>query len=370
MSLDCRLNWHTTDRRTDAWEQWGPQQDINTLKVMNTVLDAESPQLVVLNGDLTTGENVFLENSTDYVDMLVEPMAKRKVPWTSTYGNHDSNFNISREGILARERTYPHAMTDQMVFSPNAGVSNYWLPVFPHDHADEPCLFLWFFDSRGGSYFQQGDIAGKHIEQPNWVDEYVVEWFKSFNDWLVKRHGRVIPSLAFVHIPTNASRVYQTEVGPRPHYEPGINDDYPLAQQSQGWCADGSHNGTCVYGGQDLPFMKAIAETPGLIALFSGHDHGDSWCFKWDSALPAMDFAGKGVNVCFGQHTGYGGYGRWIRGARQILVTQEMLKHGEVGTWIRLEDQSVVGSVTLNSTYGRDWYDKTPNKHTKCPTCE
>lgn len=31
----------------NAWEQWGPEQDVKSSGVMNAVLDAESPQLVV-----------------------------------------------------------------------------------------------------------------------------------------------------------------------------------------------------------------------------------------------------------------------------------------------------------------------------------
>lgn len=31
----------------NAWEQWGPQQDVKSTGVMNAILDAESPQLVV-----------------------------------------------------------------------------------------------------------------------------------------------------------------------------------------------------------------------------------------------------------------------------------------------------------------------------------
>lgn len=337
---------------------------------MGTVLNAESPQLVVFNGDLITGENAFLENSTEYVDMMVEPLVRRDLPWASTYGNHDSHFNLSREGILERERRYPQAMTTQKVFGRNAGVSNYYLPVYLDSTSSEPALLLWFFDSRGGSYFQETDGSGHLIGQPNWVDQSVVDWFQATNEELRGQYGKVTPSLAFVHIPTNASRAFQTEIGPRPHHEPGINDDYPLAQQSQAWCSDGSNGDACQYGSQDVPFMRAIASTPGLIALFSGHDHGDTWCYKWDLVLPGMDFSGNGVSLCFGQHTGYGGYGHWIRGARQILVTEDMLLHHELDTWIRLEDGSVVGSVTLNSTYGRDRYEKTPNKHTKCPTCD
>lgn len=66
---------------------WGPRQDVNTLQVMRTVLGSEAPQLVVLNGDLITGENTLRENSTDYVDEIVAPIVEAGLPWASTYGS-------------------------------------------------------------------------------------------------------------------------------------------------------------------------------------------------------------------------------------------------------------------------------------------
>lgn len=66
---------------------WGPLQDVDTLKVMQTVLDHETPQLVVLNGDLITGENTLKDNSTDYVDEIVAPLVEAGLPWASTYGS-------------------------------------------------------------------------------------------------------------------------------------------------------------------------------------------------------------------------------------------------------------------------------------------
>lgn len=353
----------------NAWDTWGPQQDINSVKVMNKVLDAESQQLVVLNGDLITGENTYLENSTHYVDQIVEPLVQRSLSWASTYGNHDSNYNLSRYDILSRERLWPNARTTQMVFGEEAGVSNYYLPVYPSDGSTEPCLILWFFDSRGGFYFQQRNRSGDTIGQPDWVDQCVVDWFKETNTELTTKSNRTIPALAFVHIPTNASLALQTRSGVDPHKQPGINDDYPLAQQAQGWCADGNDDGSCEYGGQDVPFMEAITSTPGLIAVFSGHDHGDTWCYKWDGLLPGMDIEGNDINLCFGQHSGYGGYGNWARGSRQVLITEALLQDQEVDTWIRLDTGDVVGSVTLNSTYGQDHYPVTPDTHTFCPTC-
>ena len=82
-----------------------------------------------------------------------------------------------------------------------------------------------------------------------------------------------------------------------------------------------------------------------------------------------MTVAGNGINLCFGQHTGYGGYGNWTRGARQVLVSQQKLENLEVDTWIRLETGDVVGSVALNATYGHDWYPATPDTRSRCPTC-
>lgn len=288
----------------NAWDPWGPQQDINSVKVMNTILDAEAQQLVVLNGDLITGENTYKSNSTHYVDQIVAPLVQRGLTWASTYGNHDSNYNLSRELILAREHRWPNARTKQAVLGKDAGVSNYYLPVYPSNGELCPELILWFFDSRGGNYYQQLNASGHTVGQADWVDQSVVDWFKETNAHLTTLYQKTIPSLAFVHIPTNASQALQTEAGVDPTRQPGINNDYQLAQQAQGWCPDGRDDRSCQYGGQDVPFMQAIASTPRLMAVFSGHDHGDTWCYKWETLLPGMTVRGTGTNLCFGQHSG------------------------------------------------------------------
>jgi hypothetical protein len=357
----------------NAWDSWGPQQDINSVKVINQVLDKESPSLVVLNGDLITGDNAFLENATVYIEQIVAPLLKRDLSWASTYGNHDHQYNLSADALLAHEQRWPNSRTRKMVEAPNAGTSNYYLPVYDNNCTTfdtcTPDLILWFFDSRGGGRFQEFDADGNQIGLENWVDISVVNWFQKTNAELVNKHQKTIPSFAFVHIPTYASLAFQ-QAGVNPNHEPGINDDVPLAPQAQGWCPDGKTNdGSCEYGGQDVPFMQTISTLPGLIAVFSGHDHGDTWCYKWDSQLLNMTVAGNGVNLCFGQHSGYGGYGNWERGARQVLISKSQLDAFEADSWIRLESGNKVGSVTLNSTYGSDWYPQTVNTKTGCPTC-
>ncbi|KZL84508.1 calcineurin-like phosphoesterase [Colletotrichum incanum] len=352
----------------NAWEAWGPAADIKTVGVINKVLDDAKPDLVVLNGDLITGENAFLENATFVLDQLVRPMVDRSLPWASTYGNHDYQLNVTGSDILAREKQWPNARTQKMVSDPNSGISNYYIPVYPSDCMKDDCtpeVILWFFDSRGGFQYVQtsSDHSKMLIGQQNWVDESVVSWFKSKNSDFNKKHSKDIPGVAFVHIPPKASGSIQSQ-GIDPEKNPGINDDTPLSHQAQGWCEDGSQKDDCNYGGQDVAFMKAISDSPGMIGVFSGHDHGNSWCTKWKGKVGDMTVDGKGVNLCFGQRTGYGGYGNWIRGSRQLLLTRDKLAKGELDTSILLESGNTVGSVTLNSTYGEDKYPVTPNDRT------
>jgi hypothetical protein len=40
------------------------------------------------------------------------------------------------------------------------------------------------------------------------------------------------------------------------------------------------------YTGGDVPFMKALLESEGLKAVFSGHDHGDDWYVPAQSRMP------------------------------------------------------------------------------------
>ncbi|KAF2761960.1 Metallo-dependent phosphatase [Pseudovirgaria hyperparasitica] len=327
---------------------FGPPSDQNTLRVMNTILDAEAPQLVVLNGDLITGENTFKENSTDYIDVIVKPLVDRNLPWASTYGNHDNQYNLSTEAMLDREQSYHLSLTQKMVSTEKSGVTNYWLPVCaPDDIGDGvPAMLLWFFDSRGGGEYQKENAPIVGV-----VDSTVADWFSSTNADLVKKYGKVIPSLAFVHIPAYATNRFSNQ-GVDPNKEPGINFDAVSHQGTA--CPDGPSS--CRYLGTDESFMESLANTEGLMALFSGHDHGDDWCFKWNSQLPDMKITGSGVKLCFGRHTGYGGYGQWTRGSRQIVANLQTIQDLEVETWNRLETQAISGRVTLNSTYGDDQY--------------
>ncbi|KIM78582.1 hypothetical protein PILCRDRAFT_584819 [Piloderma croceum F 1598] len=66
----------------NSWDLWGPQQDVNSAKLMRIILADEQPDCVVLNGDLITGENTFIENSTSLIDEIMAPLNEARVPFS------------------------------------------------------------------------------------------------------------------------------------------------------------------------------------------------------------------------------------------------------------------------------------------------
>jgi hypothetical protein len=264
-------------------------------------------------------------------------MVQRGLKWASTYGNHDSQFNLSREALFLAESQYHHSYTQH---SPKdvSGVSNYYLPIYSHSGVAgaKPRAILWFFDSQGGFPFQTPPFDEL---LPDWVGTDTVSWFTNERDDLIRRWG-VLPSLAFVHIPPTGFLQIQTSLlpnsGDKNVHFPGINDDVPVDSQGSG------------PGMEDEPFMNTLKGTAGLKAVFSGHDHGDSWCANWPTD-------GEGPKLCFCKHTGYGGYGNWKRGSR-VVSLQFGDDDVEVETWVRMESGSVVQRVGLNETYGLDVY--------------
>lgn len=56
---------------------------------MNSVLDNEQPDLVVLNGDLISCEFVAPDKFESIIDEIVTPIVNRDLPFAATFGNHD-----------------------------------------------------------------------------------------------------------------------------------------------------------------------------------------------------------------------------------------------------------------------------------------
>ncbi|OAR01880.1 hypothetical protein LLEC1_05825 [Akanthomyces lecanii] len=208
-----------------------------------------------------------------------------------------------------------------------------------------------------------GSTYGNHDGQPNLSGELLLAREQTFPG---ARTQNMVPSDGGAAGSTNYfvpvfSATCEDKRGVDPNRQPGINEE-TSSPQAQGWCESDTRG--CPYGKQDTAFMKAIASTKGMMGLFSGHDHANSWCYKWDGELPGVEAKGNGINLCYGQHTGYGGYGDLIRGSREILVSLDKLKDLVIDSHIRTEWGYVINPISLNATYGEDLYPVSPNDKT------
>jgi hypothetical protein len=136
---------------------------------MSDVLEREHSQLVVLNGDLISGDATHPHNASLYLDQVVAPIIEKDLPWASTYGNHECQYDFKPTELFQWEKRYKNSLTQNMISTDDSskpGVTNYYLPVYSDSGLPEvPELLLWFFDSRGGNW-----PSGK---RPDWVDESV-----------------------------------------------------------------------------------------------------------------------------------------------------------------------------------------------------
>lgn len=160
---------------------------------MGTILSKENPQLVVLNGDIISGEAVQENTNTSAkIDQILEPLVSRGIPWASTHGNHDSEIHLDPVQMFRHEKQYGGSLTGKMVSEPAAGVTNYYLLVYPNgdgsgngdadgsvdgdgerDSGEAPAMVLWFFDSRGGHWPRNKSDSQESINRANWVDDSV-----------------------------------------------------------------------------------------------------------------------------------------------------------------------------------------------------
>ncbi|WP_048748447.1 metallophosphoesterase family protein [Paenibacillus sp. P22] len=281
---------------TDTHWQNGEAEDQLTRSLMERVLKAERPDLIVFTGDLIF--SLHCRDPLSSVREVVSAAAESGIPWAAVLGNHDAEegCGVSREAVLRELMAAGGSVTGH---EPGiGGWGNYDHAVLGVD--GKPAASLYFLDS--GDYSRVDRIPGY-----GWIGRDQTEWYLSRSAEHRKlAGGEPLPSLAFFHIPL---------------------PEYNAAWES-GSCSGNKHERVCcaeVNGG----FFAAMAEAGDVIGTFCGHDHINDYSGEW-----------LGIRLSYGRASGYATYGRegFQRGARVIRLTEGSR---EFESWLRLEDGTV-----------------------------
>jgi Calcineurin-like phosphoesterase len=201
------------------------------------------------------------------------------------FGNHDdanrfgtNQTKTSREELLRTDQQFPLSLSraTKGLF----GTSNYlveihypsqWSQQQQQHRKDTVALQLFFLDSGGGVL-------------PQMLATNQIQWFQQ------QHRNDVKGVIVFQHIPA-----------------------FQFAYN--GRVCRGLHDDPVDFIHPDPGIVQVLQEAGNVQLLASGHDHGNDYCCatNFSSNSPTKS---SNLHLCFGRHSGYGGYGKWDRGAR------------------------------------------------------
>lgn len=257
-------------------------------QTMAEVLDMEQPDLVVYTGDIVTGKPV--EKGWE---LATKPCIDREIPFAVVFGNHDDEDGVSRAELTELITQMPFSLLQPKVEGVN-GYGNYVLEIKSATGGNNAAI-LYCMDSNAYSTM-------KGIEGYGWFQFDQVNWFLEQSRNQKMKNGRVLPALAFFHIPLPEYRqAYGNEKNP------------PIGVRFEDECAPDINTG----------MFAAMLHAGDVMGTFVGHDHVNDY----------MAYL-NGVALTYGRFTGgKTTYGDLPNGARVIV-----LKEGEraFSSWIRL----------------------------------
>ena len=274
---------------TDTHIQYDSYRSDSVLAVMKTVIKREKPNLVILTGDVVGSDNrkkAWLK--------VAQVMIDAKVPWAASLGNHDAEYEITKEETMNTIVGLPYNLT---ISGPEelTGKGNYVLPV-QSSKSQKTAAVCYVLDS--------GEKPDPNAYE--WMDESQVQWYKKQSAVFTRQNSGIpLPSLAFFHIPFSE---FHQVIGKSTTV--GINLD---AMPSSG--------------SPRSNLFTAMKECKDVMGVFVGHEHNNNY-------IGCLD------DIClgFGQATGRQIYGDLGSGARVIELYEGQRKFD---SWIvKLYDNS------------------------------
>ena len=325
---------------------WGPEQDRKTWRALSSYLDrmASVVDLIVLSGDQLTANDCYNpNNATLYYKQLGLFLATYNIPYAIVFGNHDDmaadQTHIPATTRQALVQTMQQNFADLSLLQAGPrhvrGISNYWVDLYypSEDGTTEDRLAsrIAFLDTGGGQFEQR-------------IDESQLQWFVEENHRHRTRRSLAPPVVTFAHIPTQEFDTYQntsttsTSSSRRTGHCVGDNNDQGIAPLTDG----------------DAGLIATLSAQSNVHFLAVGHNHGNDYCCPvpisttkptipqktavaaaarhnttthstgTSAVSPPNQLVPSRLHLCFGRHSGHGGYGSWDRGAR---VYELQLRH-------------------------------------------
>uniref|UniRef100_A0AAV1UHA3 Calcineurin-like phosphoesterase domain-containing protein n=1 Tax=Peronospora matthiolae TaxID=2874970 RepID=A0AAV1UHA3_9STRA len=286
-----------------------------TVAFVDELLDIEQPDFVVFTGD-NVHQYSDRKMHTVAMNTFTARIERRKIPWCSVFGNHDTEGGLSREEMLElmiQGKQYSHVK-----YGPRdiGGVGNYEVNVVA------PADGIW--GEKGSTvfrmYFLDSHALIDAAAYPSVIDPDDYDWIKeaqiNFYRELAQSHmtegaeqndsallNGTVPAVMYYHIPV---------------------PEYGLASPST---RVGASLETTYSAAVNSGLFSALVEVGDVKATFVGHDHVNEYCYLR-----------QGVQLCYGGGIGLGAaYGQagFERQARVLEWKFHVNKTRTMRSWQR-----------------------------------
>lgn len=276
-----------------------------SVKLMNDVLDAEKPDLVVLSGDIVVSKDMVQGWKE-----LSEPIVSRKIPFVLTFGNHDDEGNLTREEIynmVSKIEGNANGKNPENV----TGYSNGAIEIKGKSGKTE--AVCWIFDSNSYSKL-------KEVEGYGWFEPDQIAWYAKKSGEITATNGGVpVPSVAFFHIALPEHRTA---------YDAAEKKNIGLRGENE--CPPELNSGM---------FLQML-KCGDIMSVFVGHDHDNDYVANYKNIL-------LGFGKFSGSKTTYTSKGS---GARVFVLSEGKR---ELRTWIVNSDLTTEDSLMYPSDYDK-----------------
>lgn len=278
-----------------------------TIAFIKDMIKLHEPDIVILGGDNSTASK---ETKADAIKELCEIFVECETYFTFVFGNHDDEQGVSREELFEMYKLYGGKYCLAYDAVPElSGVGTHNLTVKSSD-GKKIAYNLYMFDSNSYVYDDEGNELGYdcvHTDQ--------IEWYKKTAATLkTVNGGETVKSMAFQHIivqeiyemmfykfPFALGEATRNYYGQSYTYLPfvyNIKDGYLLEAPCPGYYNYGQ--------------FDAFVETGDVVAVFSGHDHLNSFTVEKD-----------GVDIVNTPSCTFGSYGDpTTRGIRMLTINE------------------------------------------------
>ena len=286
---------------TDIHYKYGKNGSKRALECINNVLDAENPDFVIITGDL-----VYDNEVESAIKDITGPMVERGIPFSTVFGNHDEQFDMTPTQIYDMIQKMPLSVMParpEPVASPD-----YTVEIWSAD-GGRVANVLYCVDSHSVTRLPQ---AGKY----DWIHPAQIAWYIDQSTMYTDdNNGTVVPSLLFMHIPL-------------PEYKYAAEDKKNILTGKKGEkvCCPELNSG----------MFAAMRGQGDVFAVFCGHDHDNDFAAAYRKIL-----------LAYGRYSGGDTVYNHLKpsGARVIELTESA--PGTLKTWLRLADGTLTDTLTF-----------------------